>query len=114
MTVETFTELCELTAPITYKKSVRSAKMGDGYEQVAENGINSVADTIALRCAGDNARMREVRAFLLRHVVKAFIFTPPGEEKGLYRVDAESVAFNLTGHTAEVTFTLNRAYGVFA
>ena len=47
--------------------------------------------------------------------VKAFIITPPGEEKGLYRVVADSVRKNqISSKFAELTFTIKRAYGVYA
>ncbi|MGU0055974.1 hypothetical protein ACVXG7_09285 [Enterobacter hormaechei] len=46
--------------------------------------------------------------------MKAFIITPPGEEKGLYRVVADSVRKpDLSSKVAEFMFTIKRAYGVY-
>ncbi len=64
---------------------------------------------------GKEAEVNEIRAFLLAHTVKAFIITPPGEEKGLYRVVADSVRKGMiNSNAAELTFTIKRAYGVYA
>ncbi|WGL85382.1 hypothetical protein QFB84_14815 [Enterobacter hormaechei] len=59
--------------------------------------------------------MDRIRDFLLAHTVKAFIITPPGEAKGLYRVVADSVRkTQISSKVAELTFTIKRAYGVYA
>lgn len=116
MAVETYNWRSQLGAgAIEYSQTVRAAQFGDGYEQVAENGINSTAIQVPMRHVGKDIEVNEIRAFLLRHIVKAFIITPPGEEKGLYRVVADSVRKNqLSSNVAELTFTIKRAYGVYA
>lgn len=44
MAVETYSWRSQLGAgAIEYSQTVRAAQFGDGYEQVAENGINSTA-----------------------------------------------------------------------
>lgn len=115
MAVETYKWRPQLGAgTIEYSQTVRTAQFGDGYEQVAENGINSTAIHVPMKYVGKDAEVNEVRAFLLRHVVRAFIITPPGEEKGLYRVVADSVRKNqLSSNVAELNFTIRRAYGVY-
>lgn len=115
MALETFNELCEITSPIKYTDSLRSVQFGDGYEQVADNGINSTIDEISLKCSGTNAQMLLVEAFMHAHKVKAFAFKPPAHPLGLYRVVKDSVTFDPESTIyATVTFTLRRAYGVFA
>ncbi|TDX14865.1 phage-related protein [Buttiauxella sp. BIGb0552] len=116
MAVETYKWHSQLGAgPIEYSQTVRAAQFGDGYEQVAENGINSTAIQLPMKHVGAEAEVNELRTFLLTHVVKAFVITPPGEEKGLYRVVANSVRKNvISSKFAELTFTIKRAYGVYA
>ncbi|EAO9635475.1 phage tail protein [Salmonella enterica subsp. enterica serovar Hermannswerder] len=116
MAVETYSWRSQLGAgAIEYSQTVRAAQFGDGYEQVAENGINSTAIQVPMKHIGSESEVNAVRAFLLSHTVKAFIITPPGEEKGLYRVVADSVRKNqISSKFAELTFTIKRAYGVYA
>jgi phage-related protein len=115
MAVETYSWRSQLGAgAIEYSQTVRAAQFGDGYEQVAENGINSTAIQVPMKHTGAEAEVNAVRDFLLAHTVKAFIITPPGEE-GLYRVVADSVRKNqISSKFAELTFTIKRAYGVYA
>ena len=116
MAVETYRWPMQLGAgSIEYTQSVRTAQFGDGYEQVADNGINSTAIKIPMIYTGAEAIVNEIRAFLLAHTVKAFIITPPGEEKGLYRVVADSISKQqISSNVAELTFTIKRAYGVYS
>lgn len=115
MAVETYSWPSQLGAgAIQYTTTTRSAQFGDGYEQIAENGLNSLAIQVPMMFTGHNAEVDQVRDFLLRHTVKAFIITPPGEAKGLYRVVADSVSKQQLGRfVSELTFTIKRAYGVF-
>ena len=116
MAVEIYSWHSQLGAgPVEYGQTVRSAQFGDGYEQVAENGINSTAIQVPMKHAGTETEVNAVRDFLLAHTVKAFIITPPGEVKGLYRVVADSIRKNqLSSKFSELTFTIKRAYGVYA
>lgn len=116
MAVETYNWPVQLGAgAIEYAQTVRAAQFGDGYEQVADNGINSTAIRIPMIYTGREAEVNAVRAFLLAHTVKAFVITPPGEEKGLYRTVADSInKQQISSNVAELTFTIKRAYGVFA
>ncbi|HAW7887463.1 TPA: phage tail protein [Escherichia coli] len=116
MAVETYNWRSQLGAgPIEYSQALRSAQFGDGYEQVVENGINSTAIQVPMKHVGAEAEVNTIRDFLLAHMVKAFIITPPGEVKGLYRVVADSVRKNqLNSKFSELTFTIKRAYGVYA
>lgn len=116
MAVDTYKWPCQIGGgQIQYKQTVRSAGFGDGYVQAAEQGINSTAITIPLIHTGFNAEVDAVRAFLLAHTVKAFIITPPGEAKGLFRVDPESITKDvLSSNMSTISFTIKRAYGVYA
>ncbi|BBQ83453.1 hypothetical protein WP3W18E02_19820 [Klebsiella sp. WP3-W18-ESBL-02] len=116
MAVETYKWPMQLGAgAIKYSQSLRTAQFGDGYEQVADNGINSTAIEIPMVFTGADNDVNEVRAFLLAHTVKAFIITPPGEEKGLYRVVSDSInKQQFSSVVSQLTFTIKRAYGVYS
>ncbi|ELW9286791.1 phage tail protein [Enterobacter hormaechei] len=116
MAVETYSWRSQLGAgAIEYSQTVRAAQFGDGYEQVADNGINSTAIQVPMKHTGNESEVDRIRDFLLAHTVKAFIITPPGEEKGLYRVVADSIRkTQISSKVAELTFTIKRAYGVYA
>jgi len=116
MAVETYKWPVQLgSGAIEYDQAIRSSQFGDGYEQVADNGINSTAIQVPMKHVGAEAEVNTIRDFLLAHTVKAFIITPPGEVKGLYRVVADSVRKNqLNSKFSELTFTIKRAYGVYA
>ncbi|WP_410739025.1 phage tail protein [Citrobacter sedlakii] len=116
MAVETYNWRLQLGAgAIEYSQAIRTAQFGDGYEQVADNGINSTAISVPMKYVGKDAEVNEIRAFLLAHTVKAFIITPPGEVKGLYRVVADSIRKQqISSNVAELSFTIKRAYGVYS
>lgn len=115
MAVEKYRWRCEPAGAATYKKTVRTAQFGDGYEQVAEQGINSTMIEIPLTHTGLNAEINQVQAFLQAHMIKAFEITPPGDVLGLYRVVADSLQRQqLSANAAVLTFTIRRAYGVYA
>lgn len=115
MTVEIYRWPCQPAGAATYDKTVRTAKFADGYEQVAEQGINSTMIEIPLVHTGPIVEIDDVQAFLERHMVKAFSITPPGGVLGLYRVVANSVRRETPGrNVAILSFTIRRAYGVYA
>lgn len=116
MAVETYKWHSQLGAgAIEYSQTIRSAQFGDGYEQVAENGINSTAIQVPMKHVGAESEVNALRTFLLAHTVKAFIITPPGENKGLYRVVKDSVRKNvISSKFSELSFTIKLAYGVYA
>ncbi|UQT02594.1 tail tip protein M [Serratia phage vB_SmaM-ChibiTotoro] len=105
-------------APVTPKTRVRQAQFGDGYTQVAEDGINGVQLSYQLEFTGNNRsqwKPREIRDFLLAHVTQAFIFTPPGSAQGLYIVAPDSVEYiPLAKDVYTVRAILNQAAGAFA
>ena len=79
MAVETYSWRSQLGAgAIEYSQTVRAAQFGDGYEQVADNGINSTAIQVPMKHTGTETEVDSIRDFLLAHTVKAFIITPPG------------------------------------
>lgn len=62
---------------ITYR--VRSVQFGDGYRQVAQDGINNKVQKWPLSFEGSLAEMQVIMDFFDRHYgAKSFLWTPPG------------------------------------
>lgn len=111
MAIDTFTWCVRIDASGTTSVSTVQVQFGDGYKQVAGTGINSEAETWNLACNGKAAKMKEVRDFLLDHVIKSFWWVNPWGEKKLYRVKADSVSptFPKAGF-AEISFVFEQAF----
>lgn len=91
----------------------RSVTLGDGYEQVAEDGINTQRTTYTLQHVGNKTEVVPIREFLLAGVVAAFYFTPPYGVTGLYRVVADSVSITpISSRVCAVNATLRQCFGV--
>ena len=113
MAIETFTWHLQIQAQgaISYNQRTRKAQFGDGYSQIAGDGINPETLQVPITWSGSLDTAREIRDFLRNHVSKSFIFTPPFESKGLYRADGDSIKFQpLSSKVATVTATLTQAY----
>ncbi|MGU0055975.1 phage tail protein [Enterobacter hormaechei] len=66
MAVETYSWRSQLGAcAIEYSQAVRAAQFGDGYEQVADNGINSTAIQVPMKHTGNESEVDRIRDFLL-------------------------------------------------
>lgn len=69
-----------------------TAQFGDGYRQVAGDGINSEVQSWPLTFSGTKKEMEVIAAFLRRHAgIRSFLWTPPLSEEGLY----EAPTFNI-------------------
>lgn len=112
MAIDTFNWCVRIGASEQITKSVYQAKFGDGYEQIAENGINNAAQSWSLSCNGKLEDMSQVRAFLKQHVTKSFLWTNPWGEKNLYRVKFDSInpTFPKKGF-CDIAFTFEQAFG---
>ena len=86
MATETFT-WCPKVEPVgTVEFRVKSAKFGEGYEQVAQDGIHNKSQSWPLTFVGDAARIKEIANFLDRHAgATPFYWTAPLGEQALYR-----------------------------
>lgn len=92
---------------------VRSVTLGDGYEQVAEDGINTRRQTYSLQHISAVAEVTAIRTFLLDGVVTAFYFTPPHGVQGLYRVVPDSITRTMISPTvSRIDATLRECFGV--
>ncbi|MOA23221.1 Phage minor tail protein [compost metagenome] len=66
--------------------AVRTKKFGDGYEQSVGESLNNRSQSWPITYTGTKERVKAVQAFLDRHKgTKAFLWTPPLGELGLYK-----------------------------
>lgn len=73
--------------------ATRSAKFGDGYEQVVEDGINNILEEWNISISGEGSKIKEIRKFLDKHAgAKSFLWTPPLGELNFYRGNSISVS----------------------
>ncbi len=91
--------------------STIEAQFGDGYKQIAANGLNAARETWTLSCNGEKEDMRELRAFLKAHVTSSFWWVNPWGDKQLYLVKADSIAPKfVNGEFAEINFTFVQTF----
>lgn len=74
-----------------FKHRISEAAFGDGYKQVSEDGINSETQSWPYSYLGHKDEVMPIFKFIRGHTLKAFIWTSPFGEKGLYRVKADSI-----------------------
>ncbi|PKH20237.1 phage tail protein [Enterobacterales bacterium CwR94] len=111
MATDTFTWCVRIDANSTENISVLSARFGDGYKQVATNGINASVETWNLSCTGTVEEMKIIRAFLRAHVVSSFWWVNPWGDRQLYRVKPDSIAASFpTGQLSDLSFVFEQAY----
>ncbi|MET3431432.1 phage-related protein [Herbaspirillum seropedicae] len=61
------------------------AQFGDGYSQLADDGINSETEVWSLSFRCDAPTSADIEAFLRRHRKSVrFLWTPPGGKQGTY------------------------------
>lgn len=105
--METFT-WCPLNQPTgNVRLRTRTAQFGDGYSQSSGDGINTKEQSWPLMFTKSEPEAQSIIDFLDRHQgYKAFFWTPPMGELGLYRVDAYTVRPLRPGlYTISATFT---------
>jgi phage-related protein len=101
MALETLTWKGLLSDPQgTVSHRVLSAKFGDGYEQVAADGINPAQQSWPLTFTERSEFINPLRDFLDRHgSYKPFLWTPPLGQQGTYRTDK---GYQFTAHGADL------------
>ena len=101
-----------------YKNRVLAAQFGDGYQQMAGDGINNELEKWALNFSNrPKAQVDAIRAFLVaRAGVESFYWTPPGEtalsppkrwlcKNGFERNRVSPTAYN-------ISFEIERVYSI--
>lgn len=74
-----------------FKHRIKEIEFGDGYKQVAGDGINPETQTWTFAYVGLKDEVMPIFKFIRQHTAKSFIWTPPFGEKGLYRIKADSI-----------------------
>lgn len=86
--METFTWSPRISPTQTVSMRVRKAQFGDGYQQVAGDGLNPRSQSWDLNFVGKESYIKEIKEFLDRQGgTRAFIWSPPLESLGLYRCE---------------------------
>lgn len=94
-----------------YKHRIKSVEFGDGYKQVAADGINPETQIWPFMYMGRSDVVMPMFEFIRKHTVKSFIWTPPFGEKGLYRVQPDSISMIPISPTVmKVSATFEQAY----
>jgi phage-related protein len=110
MAIETFTWNTEAQADGDVAFAQRSTQFGDGYKQIAGEGLNNESQTWPISTVQLKAEALKVAAFLRRHKDgKAFLWTPPLGELGLYTC-AGFKPINAGGAAWRIAATFETAY----
>jgi len=105
--LETFTWSPRVGAVGTFDDRTRTAKFGDGFAQSVGDGLNSQSQGWPLQFTGREAYIVPIRDFLRRHgKAKAFLWTPPLGELGLYK---QATEFTLTAAGGGI-YTLSASF----
>ncbi|QHA85536.1 phage tail protein [Serratia rhizosphaerae] len=107
MTIKTFSYPARVNAVGDTRFRIRKAQFGDGYEQVAGDGINPIRRSWDLSFVGKYDYIAPIIAFLEDHYgVKSFQWTPPNNILGLYRCEGyKPVAMGGDNYSLTATFT---------
>lgn len=94
-----------------FKHRIKEIEFGDGYKQVAGDGINPESQTWPFSYMGLKDEVMPIFKFIRRHTAKSFIWTPPFGEKGLYRIKADSITMiPISGGVMKLTATFEQAF----
>lgn len=108
---DTFTWRTQVSPTATDTINLYTAQFGDGYEQVAVNGINNVAEAWDLTWTGKKNDVAAIRAFLHSHAHQSFWWSNPWGEKKLYRVKPDSIKPTfISGKVVTLGFSFKQAF----
>ena len=106
MAIQTFTWCPRLNAEADTTFRTRKAQFGDGYTQVAGDGLNPKSQKWTLSFTGDESYIGAIKAFLDAHQgTKAFLWKPPLEPLAMFRCDTYNpTALGAGKYTLDATF----------
>lgn len=108
---DTFTWATQVSPTATDTINLYTAQFGDGYEQVAVNGINNVAEEWELTWTGKKKDVAAIRRFLHSHAHQSFWWSNPWGEKKLYRVKPDSIKPTfISGKIVSLGFSFKQAF----
>ena len=110
MAIETFTWYPRVNAEADVKHRVRKASFGDGYTQVAGDGINPRTQEWNLSFIGTEEYIQPILDFLDRMAgTKSFLWKPPLNPLGFWRCE-EYKAVAMGGDNYTLTATFEQAF----
>lgn len=110
MAVEVFSWIPDDEAQREGEFRTRSARFGDGYEQVSGDGLNPEQETWTLTFGGMADEVEPILAFVRRHGGwKSFIWTNPRGALGLFRC-AGYRDQNKPGGVVSLSITFTQAF----
>ncbi|CAB3838233.1 hypothetical protein LMG26686_01312 [Achromobacter mucicolens] len=96
------------TGTVTFRRL--TAQFGDGYRQVAGDGINKKVQSWPLTFSGTKQEIQAVISFLDRHAgIASFLWTPPMGVEGYYEAPAYSLN-SVGGDVYTVSATFNQIF----
>lgn len=96
-----------------FKHRIKEVEFGDGYKQVAGDGINTESQSWSFVYTGHKSEVMPIFSFIRSHTAKSFIWVPPFGDKGLYRVKADSITLKpIGGSSITITATFEQAFSV--
>lgn len=108
---DTFTWATQVSPTATDAINLYTAQFGDGYEQVAVNGINTVAEEWELTWTGKKKDVAAIRAFLHSHAHQSFWWSNPWGEKKRYRVKPDAIKPTfISGNIVTLVFSFKQAF----
>lgn len=111
MAIETFSWRTQGQPEGSYGQRVRTVQFGDGYKQVAADGINPETQSWPLAFTGTETEMKPILTFMRGHTLKSFIWIPPYGEEGLYRVTPDSIrATPVGGKVMTISATFEQSF----
>ena len=105
--MSTFTWTPDIESTVSHEPRIREAKLGDGYSQRAQDGMNADMQTWSVKFSGRSlAEGQAIDAFLsTQGGVTAFDWTPPGGSAGKYLCKKWSRTFgSMSAQTVTGTF----------
>ncbi|MDN7144098.1 phage tail protein [Pseudomonas sp. JQ170] len=88
----------------------RKSQFGDGYAQVASDGLNAEVDSWTLSFGGLAEEVKPILDFIRSHRgARSFLWTPPGSALGMYRCETFRQQ-RKPGGIVVVAATFERAY----
>lgn len=110
MAIETFDWVPDDEATADGSFRTRKAQFGDGYAQVSGDGLNGEEESWPLSFGGLAEEIAPILSFVRRHGGhKAFLWTPPTGDLGLYRCPTHRRQFK-PGGVVVLSLNFERAY----
>lgn len=110
MAIETFSWPVQSGEQGEVTFAVRTKKFGDGFEQSVGESLNNRSQSWPITYTGTKERVKAVKDFLDRHKgTKAFLWTPPLGELGLYKCTSYRPA-NRGGRIYALTATFTQTF----